>query len=797
MVAGDPVSAVAVELLDLSVAADGTVVGVAPSGAVLHWNPDDREWGPIAGDWPNLVQISVRSAGDLWGLDSAGAVYRGALTVRPEQVAGTLVYISVAADGTVWGVAAGGNAVRYVGDGGTWEDVPAPAPLQRISVGTAVNVVALDQAGHLYTYRGPDGWQTLAGSFKDVSVGHDGSMWAINPGGHVCIYGSETSGWYELPAMLRQISVGSSRHVWGLDADARAVDLTGGNEPFSEARRAHHPAILWDAEDPFDDTRSTHLWIVNMAARLAAADPDPAGRQVCELIQPGKGKIGDPFHDSLCQGLYDADFVDQYRGPMLPPNGWIPSWAGHFYDPDTKKNWQGDERNTAQLNCGQYVMESTSERGWIYFDNDGNARLLPPEKRGPAGYSLGLALHYLTDITQPMHASNFCYQYSHPTFGYHSDVEAYVMTRQAIVQSPDLTPSTNGPLGLGCPKRAPGDYECGDHSACTDFGLYCHVAARNAKDKYAVRLIDQAGSAYWGWPGGGAYWRDNVVEPLIEPMLQDAILITAQFLVGWMQYAKRYLTGAAYGDGWKNPRGYLTCLSAAADGTVWGVNAQMPTTDPEGNVFWWDGSNWGRHNGYLTCIAVGSKSEIWGVNANMGKDQTNIARWNGSTWVSVPGHLTQISVASDGTVWGVNAHQANTTDNIYRWTGNTWERVKGYLTCIAVGSKTEVWGVNAQLPGDQTNIGRWNGSTWDTIGGYLTQIAVAPDGAVLGVNALQFPDVQNIYVWRGKDQPWGGIAGHLTQISPTSATQFWGVNAEQYSYPGIGNPRNVYQYQHA
>ncbi|HZO32668.1 MAG TPA: tectonin domain-containing protein [Chloroflexota bacterium] len=96
-----PVSAVAVDLLDLSVAADGTVVGVAPSGAVLHWDTRNQAWSAIAGDWPKLSHVSVGSSNDLWGLDSAGSVYRASLTGRPKQVPGTLVCISAAADGTV------------------------------------------------------------------------------------------------------------------------------------------------------------------------------------------------------------------------------------------------------------------------------------------------------------------------------------------------------------------------------------------------------------------------------------------------------------------------------------------------------------------------------------------------------------------------------------------------------------------------------------------------------------------------------------------------------------------------
>jgi hypothetical protein len=69
MASSDPVSAVTMELLDISVAADGTVVGVAPSGAVLRWDTNDRAWSAIAGDWPNLAHVSVRSSGELWGLE--------------------------------------------------------------------------------------------------------------------------------------------------------------------------------------------------------------------------------------------------------------------------------------------------------------------------------------------------------------------------------------------------------------------------------------------------------------------------------------------------------------------------------------------------------------------------------------------------------------------------------------------------------------------------------------------------------------------------------------------------------
>ena len=112
-------------------------------------------------------------------------------------------------------------------------------------MGNGATVMALDAEGRLYSYHAPDGWQPLAGLFKDIGVGHDGAIWAIHADGHPCIYGSESSRWYELwyqlPSTLRHIAVGSRSNVWALDADSRTVDLTGGRMPFGESRASPPP----------------------------------------------------------------------------------------------------------------------------------------------------------------------------------------------------------------------------------------------------------------------------------------------------------------------------------------------------------------------------------------------------------------------------------------------------------------------------------------------------------------------------------------------------------------------------
>jgi hypothetical protein len=91
------------------------------------------------------------------------------------------------------------------------------------------------------------------------------------------------------------------------------------------------------------------------------------------------------FRDAVFEGLRDADYNILHNNLF--------TFSSHFYDPDTKTNYFGTSSPTA--------MESAL---WYFYDS------LEEKKLGrsrQAGYQLGLSLHYLTDLSQPMHAANF------------------------------------------------------------------------------------------------------------------------------------------------------------------------------------------------------------------------------------------------------------------------------------------------------------------------------------------------------------------------------------------------------
>jgi phospholipase C len=249
--------------------------------------------------------------------------------------------------------------------------------------------------------------------------------------------------------------------------------------------------------DPFTMKENTHWWMVSHAAALLEGEGE-AGKQIHELVKPGQGKIGDAFHDPLCQGLYDADHKGRYNDAILP-FGLVPTWKSHFYDPHTHTNWLGQTSPTA-VTCGSkyyHLARSAYVQGDLHV----------------AGYSLGLSLHYLTDLTQPMHTANFTWLHSWYG-GYHTDFEDYAKSMLDHLSLPEKYV----PLPL-----------------CRMPDGYLKAVARRTRDRYYQDVCRPEWTrSYRRRVVPNEVWHQRVGRYL-APMLGDAILITAEYLLAWMK----------------------------------------------------------------------------------------------------------------------------------------------------------------------------------------------------------------------------------------------------------------------
>lgn len=270
-------------------------------------------------------------------------------------------------------------------------------------------------------------------------------------------------------------------------------------------------APLWDDKQ--------HLRLLNGAIQTLAKIPNnsewaalyPAARRLVALTSPG-GSPGGLFYDAVKQGLYEADYKPEYTGTYAG----VIIYYMHFYDAKTGHSFYPGFEN-ARTECEKYFNRSL-------FTPPETAR---PELLAQIGYLLGLSLHYLTDVTQPMHAVNFTNGLEYRTFPNipnplekrHSAFEGYADSDRF-----NLSPGNYGVDKLD-PARWGGWGGAGrilhEISACS----------RNFYDTTGLRkLVDSK----WPWDGFG-----SEADPYIIRCLDHGFYHTAMFLLYFAQQAPR------------------------------------------------------------------------------------------------------------------------------------------------------------------------------------------------------------------------------------------------------------------
>lgn len=249
--------------------------------------------------------------------------------------------------------------------------------------------------------------------------------------------------------------------------------------------------LQWGKEDgstAFDTTHNTHLWLLVRALLLLEDHP------IARLIQ---SQPSDDFYDPLCQALWEADKKAPYNDPLFDL---MPTMASHFYDPDTGKNWLRQSRPTALSEGCRFYRVSQ--------------RLYQLDHRRKAAYNLGLSLHYLTDLTQPMHAANFTV-FDSRGFGYHTDFERYVKTMMHDIDMP----TEYVPLIADRPKLE----------------SFFHAVARRSKDSYYTAICRPEWTRHFDEEAHQDFVWESRVGAVVPSVLCDAVLITAQFLRMWFE----------------------------------------------------------------------------------------------------------------------------------------------------------------------------------------------------------------------------------------------------------------------
>lgn len=295
------------------------------------------------------------------------------------------------------------------------------------------------------------------------------------------------AGYWERPVAWQEIDRLGGRPLTAPQRAAYELDRTRWSKPGAPLHP--HPgqtAPTWQTRLEDDQAVNTHLWLCNQGLALLERSDDSAHRGMAIWLAN--------YRQAWQRAVYEADYIDPYCDVS-----WWGGYPGckffsHFYDPDTGLNWLDEATPTALTEGARWWAVSLDEvREGKLFD---------------AFYHFGISLHYLTDLTQPMHASNFTFLSSIPP-GYHTSFESFSTTVQPAVRLP-----TYGWYDLAPPEPE----------------LWLQATARLAKRRMGRVWHADVRRAWHRFDAKG--WQ-RLVRPVIIESLAEACRIAAGYMAAW------------------------------------------------------------------------------------------------------------------------------------------------------------------------------------------------------------------------------------------------------------------------
>jgi hypothetical protein len=182
-------------------------------------------------------------------------------------------------------------------------------------------------------------------------------------------------------------------------ADREEYGVSGASLCFTKCPAGSHRTAVSTCSWDVKWRGNTHLYVVLGGIALLQSVNDPVAQAAVKAMTTGTCKT------KWQQGLWDAD---DPNGDLVDNPTGKTAGGTHFYNA-SKRDWTGKTTNTVT-----YLVAGV-EANW-----KGNARQAAAKRIAEAGntiatatptdaqcYALGLALHYMTDMTQPMHATAF------------------------------------------------------------------------------------------------------------------------------------------------------------------------------------------------------------------------------------------------------------------------------------------------------------------------------------------------------------------------------------------------------
>ena len=494
---------------------------------------------------------------------------------------------------------------------------------------------------------------------------------------------------------------------------------------------------------------NTHLWIVNRALDLLSrTNSNPVAAAVV-------AKMNRPTCRSNWElGIWDGD--DKWAD--------YPDYLGsHFYNA-TGKDWNGDTDSALTYRVAGEVKssDSTYPNGRVAA----KVRLANAGDLSTAGqcYELGLALHYMGDMTQPMHTAGLSSNrgVSQNLEGIHPLFEEYVGVKHANY------PLTANDTWDGRWATSP-DYVYEQSSKYFyNFVLPLLSAITHAPSDTTGCSYGLPGEIY-GWAGANCFYGDANVDAQVGRILKESYQAMASFI--YTAAKPRIISLAAGG-------GEVYMAGTESDGAS---NYLIRRFNPSTNA-------WDAVPGSAIGVGVDGSGTAWAVTST-----GTVYRREANNWVLKPGQLKQVGLratkpnagdASDAKegVWGIGWTQQGADFWLHKWGGTDWE-----------AHYTGGNGVKVAISGIEPWLLQFNGSIWsrNALYNFENRVSLDVDGKgeqpmsdlacgpktcwAIGTKAGPTPGNFVIVKWNGKG--WTSVGGEAVSVTVDSTDNPWVVTA--------------------
>ena len=234
---------------DIAIGADGNIIKTSPKGVISTWDKFSKNWRNLEGRLAVRVALSPKGVPWVVQFNSSISRYDGRAW---QDLPGQAIDISIGPKGDVFIVTPTGELMYWNEAKGKWRTVEGVTGAQSVSIGLDTHPWYVTGEGDVFasslfpmsekekrqtrggspdairvTNTDPINFIKVKGTARQLSIGSDGSIFAINTNGAIAQWSNAKSDFNNFPGALIRLAVAPDGRLWGINSSGKIFRHTG------------------------------------------------------------------------------------------------------------------------------------------------------------------------------------------------------------------------------------------------------------------------------------------------------------------------------------------------------------------------------------------------------------------------------------------------------------------------------------------------------------------------------------------------------------------------------------------